>query len=65
MSKKLKKEVLEKKIGENEYLRLFDLDNRKNSLIKEVKRVKYRNLEDIVYSLQVTYDEFIDILEVK
>ena len=33
--------------------------------IKELKRVKYGDLEDMVYRLQLTFDEIIDILDVK
>ena len=53
------------KIGENEYLRFSDLDTFKNSIIKELKKVNFRDLEDIVYSLQLTYDAIIDFLDVK
>ena len=52
-------------IGENEYLRLSDLDTRKDSIIKELKRVFYRDLEDMVCRLQLTYDEIRDILDVR
>ena len=41
------------------------LDTRKDSIVKELKRVKYRDLEDMVYRLQLTYDKIIDILDVK
>ena len=53
------------KIGENEYIRLSDLDTRKNQMIKELKRVKYKDLEDMVYGMELTYNEIIDILNVK
>ena len=43
------------KIEDNEYLNLSDLDTLKNSTIKELKRVKYRDLEDLVFRLQLTY----------
>ena len=51
-----------RKIRENDYLRLSDLDTRKDSTINELKRVKYRDLENMLYGLQLTYDEIIDIL---
>ena len=53
------------KIGDNEYLELSDLDNRKYSNIKELKRVQYRDLEELVFRLQLTYHEIVDILDVK
>ena len=53
------------KIGYNEYLELFDLDNREDSIIKEMKRVKYRDFEDLVFRLQSTYHEIVDTLDVK
>ena len=52
------------KVGDNEYLKLSDLDTRKDSINNEVKRVKYRDLEDMVCRLQLTYDESVDILDV-
>ena len=53
------------KIGDNEYLNLSDLDTPKNSTIRELKRVKYRDLEDLVFRLQLTYHKIVDILDVK
>ena len=53
------------KIGDNDYLNLSDLDTLKDSIIKELKRVKYRDLEDLVFRLQLTYHEIVDILKVK
>ena len=53
------------RIRENDYLRLSDLDRYKHSIIRELKRVKYKDLEDMVYRLQLTYDEIVDILVVK
>ena len=41
-------------MGDNEYLKLSDLDTRKDSIIKELKRVNYKDLEDVVYRLQLT-----------
>ena len=49
---------------ENEYLRLSDLDTREDLINKKLNRVNYRDLEDMVYRLQLTYDEIIDILDV-
>ena len=53
------------KIGDNEYLNLSDLDTLKNSTNKELKRIKYRDLEDLVFRLQLTYHEIGDILDGK
>ena len=53
------------KIGDNDDLGLSDLDTCKDSIIKELKRVKYKDLEDMVYRLQLTYGEIVDILDVK
>ena len=53
------------KIGENEKLRLSHLDTCKNLMIKELKRVKYKDLEDMIYRLEVTYDEIVHTLDVK
>ena len=53
------------KIGDKEYLNLSDLDTLKNSTIKDLKTVKYRDLEDLVFRLQITYHEIVEILDVK
>ena len=53
------------KIGDNEYLNLSDLDTLKDSIFKELKRVKYRDLEDLIFRLQLTCHEIVDILDVK
>ena len=37
----------------------------KSDILSALRRVKYKDLEDMVYKLQLDYDEFIDILEVK
>ena len=34
-------------------------------MMKELKRVKYRDLEDLVFRLQLTYHEIMIILDVK
>ena len=60
------KEVIEKgdntKIKDKKY-KLFDLDSRENDILQELKNTKYNDLEDIVYRMQLTYDEIIDILD--
>ena len=52
------------KIGDNEY-KLSDFDTFKNEIVEELKNVKYNDLEDLVYRFQLTYDEIIDILDLK
>ena len=51
-------------MGKNEY-KLSDFDIQKNEILQELKFLKYNDIEDLVYRLQVTYDEIIDILDLK
>ena len=52
------------KIRDNEY-KLSDFDTQKNEILEEFKNVKYNDLEDLVYRMQLTRDEIIDILDLK
>ena len=52
------------KIGDNEY-KLSDFDNQKNEILEDLKNVNYNDLEDLVYRMQLTYDEIINILDLK
>ena len=52
------------KIGDIEY-KLTDFDNQKNQILEELKNVKYNDLKDLVYRMQLTYIEIIDILDLK
>ena len=52
------------KIGDNEY-KLSDFDNKKYEILQELKSVKYTDIEDLVYRMQLTYDEIIDVLDIK
>ena len=52
------------KIGDNEY-KLSDFDNQKNEILEELKNVKYNDLEDLVYRMRLSYDETMDILDLK
>ena len=52
------------KIGDKEY-KLSDFDNQKYEILEEIKKVKYNDLEDLVYRMQLTYDEIIDVLDLK
>ena len=38
---------------------------KKNEILEELKNVKYNDLKDLVYRMRLTYDEIMDILDVK
>ena len=52
------------KIADNEY-KLSDFETQKNEIIEELRNVKNNDLKDLVYRMQLTYDEFLDILDFK
>ena len=52
------------KIGDNEY-KLSDFDNRKYEILQKLKNDKYNDLEDLVYRMRLSYDEIMDILDLK
>ena len=52
------------KIGVYEY-KLSDFDTQKYEIIEELKNVKYNDLEDLVYRMRLSYDEIMDILDLK
>ena len=52
------------KIGDKEY-KLSDFDTQKNEIVEELKNAKYNNLEDLVYRMQLTYNEITDILDLE
>ena len=52
------------KIGDNEYM-LSDFDTQKNEIFEELKKVKYSDLRDLVYRMRLSYDGFMDILDLK
>ena len=52
------------KIGGDE-CKLSDFDTQKSEILEELKIAKYNDLEDLVYRMQLTYDEIIDILDLK
>ena len=52
------------KIGDNVY-KLSDFDNQKNKILEELKSDKYDDLEDLVYRMRLSYDEIIDVLDIK
>ena len=52
------------KIADKEY-KLSDFDNQKNEILQELKNDKYIDLEDLVYRMRLSYDEIMDILDLK
>ena len=52
------------KVGDKEY-KLLDFDNKKNEILEDLKKVKYNDLEDLVYRMRLIYDDSIDILDLK
>ena len=52
------------KIGDNIY-KISDFDTPKKKILEELRIKKYNDLEDLVYRMQLTYDEIIDILDLK
>ena len=52
------------KIGDKEY-KLSDFDNQKYEIIEELKKIGYNDLEDLVYRMRLSYDEIMDILDLK
>ena len=52
------------KIGDYEY-KLSDFDTQKNEIIEELKNDKYNDPEDLVYRMRLSYDEIMDILDLK
>ena len=60
----VKKRATKLKIGDYEY-KLSDFDTQKNKILEELKNAIYNDLEDLVYRMQLTYNEIIDILDFK
>ena len=52
------------KLGDNEY-KLSDFHNQKYEILQELKNVKYNDLEDLVYRMRLSYDEIMNILDLK
>ena len=52
------------KIGDKEY-KLSDFDNQKYEILEELKKVGYNDLKDLVYRMRLSYDEIMDILDLK
>ena len=52
------------KIADKEY-KLSDFDNQKYEILEDLKNAKYNDIEDLVYRMRLSYDEIIDILDLK
>ena len=52
------------KTGDKEY-KLSDFDNQKCEILEELKKTEYNDLGDLVYRMQLTYDEITDVLHLK
>ena len=44
---------------------LNDLDTRKNEIFSDLKKIKCHDPEDMVYIMELSYDEAVDVLDVK
>ena len=62
--KEVRKRGQQTVIGNKEY-KLSDFDTFKEEILEELKNLKYNDLEDLVYRMQLTYDEIINILDLK
>ena len=60
----IRKRGNKRKIGDYEY-KLTDFDTQKNEILEKLKNAKYNDLEDLVYRMQLTYDEIINVLDLK
>ena len=52
------------KIGNNEY-RLSDFDTQNNEILEEFRNVKYNDLKDLVHRIGLSYDEIMDVSDLK
>ena len=52
------------KIADNEY-ELSNFDTQKNEILEELKNVKYNDLRDLVFRMQLTYNEIIDVIDLE
>ena len=62
--KELRKRWNKRKIGDNKY-KLSDFDTQNNEKLEEKKNVKYKDLKDLVYRKRLSFDEIMDILDLK
>ena len=54
--KEIRKRWNKIKIGDKEY-KFSDFASQKNEILEEIKNVKYNDLDDLVYRMQLTYDK--------
>ena len=52
------------KTGDKKY-KLSELDTSKKEKLEEIKNAFYHDLKDLVYKIELTYDEFMNLLEIK
>ena len=52
------------KIADNEY-KLSDFDTKKVEILEELRNVKYNDLRDLIYRMELTFYEIIDILDLE
>ena len=52
------------KIGDKEY-KSSDLSSSGNGIFEELQNATYQALEDLVFRMQLTYDEIMDVLDIK
>ena len=52
------------RIADKEY-KLSDFDTQKTEILEELRNVKNNDLKDLVYRMQLNYDEIMDILDLK
>ena len=45
--------------------KLSDFDTQKYEIFEEIKKAKYNDLEDLVFRMRLSYDEIMDILDLK
>ena len=62
--KEVKKRGYQLLIGDKNY-KLSEFFTFKEEILEGLKKTKYNDLEDLVYRYQLTYDEIVDILDVK
>ena len=60
----VKKRGKKLKIGDSEY-KLSDFDTQKNEILEKLKNVKNNDLKDLFYRMRLSYDEIMDILDLK
>ena len=50
---------------ENNGYNIAGFDHFESETLVELKRVKYKGLEEMVYKMELTYDDIVGILDVK